>query len=80
MSDSTVFFGPVSAEEINATQIPPGQMSSHLGIEMLETGTNFMIARMPVDHRTIQRIGILNGGASLALAENSRQHCRLILR
>jgi len=44
-------------------------MSSHLGIEMLETGTNFMIARMPVDHRTIQRIGILNGGASLALAE-----------
>ncbi|MDP8305427.1 MAG: hotdog fold thioesterase [Candidatus Chlorobium antarcticum] len=69
MSDSTVFFGPVSAEEINATQIPPGQMSSHLGIEMLETGTNFMIARMPVDHRTIQRIGILNGGASLALAE-----------
>ncbi|MEI8102327.1 MAG: hotdog fold thioesterase, partial [Chlorobium sp.] len=56
-------------EEINTTQIIDGQMARHLGIEMTEIGLDSMTARMPVDHRTIQRIGILHGGASLALAE-----------
>jgi len=69
MTQSSVFFGPVTVEEINTTQIIDGQMARHLGIEMTEIGTDFMTAKMPVDHRTIQRIGILHGGASLALAE-----------
>lgn len=69
MSHSSIFFSPVSIEEINTTQIIDGQMARHLGIEMTEIGPDFMIARMPVDYRTIQRIGILHGGASLALAE-----------
>ena len=41
----------------------------HLGIEFTETGENFIAARMPVDHRTIQPMKILHGGASIALAE-----------
>lgn len=41
----------------------------HLGIEFTEAGENFLKARMPVDHRTTQPMGILHGGASLALAE-----------
>jgi 1,4-dihydroxy-2-naphthoyl-CoA hydrolase len=69
MTQSSVFFGPVNIEEINTTQIIDGQMARHLGIEMTEIGLDFMTAKMPVDHRTIQRIGILHGGASLALAE-----------
>jgi uncharacterized protein (TIGR00369 family) len=69
MTQSSVFFGPVSVEEINTTQLIDGQMARHLGIEMTEIGVDFMTAKMPVDHRTIQRIGILHGGASLALAE-----------
>ena len=69
MTHSTIFFTPVSVEEINTTQIIDGQMARHLGIEMTEIGLDFMTAKMPVDHRTIQRIGILHGGASLALAE-----------
>jgi len=69
MAHSSIFFSPVSIEEINTTQIIDGQMARHLGIEMTEIGPDFMIARMPVDYRTIQRIGILHGGASLALAE-----------
>ena len=44
-------------------------MARHLGIEMVSIDHNSMTAKMPVDHRTIQRIGILHGGASLALAE-----------
>ncbi len=69
MSSSSIFSVPVSPQEINETQIVEGQMARHLGIEMVEVGPDFMIAKMPVDHRTIQRIGILHGGASLALAE-----------
>jgi len=69
MPQTSVFFAPVSLEEINTTQIVDGQMARHLGIEMVEIGADCMTARMPVDHRTIQRIGILHGGASLALAE-----------
>ncbi|PWW81989.1 MULTISPECIES: hotdog fold thioesterase [Prosthecochloris] len=69
MNDSSIFTVPVTVEDINTTQIIDGQMAKHLGIEMVEIGTDYMIAKMPVDHRTIQRIGIMHGGASLALAE-----------
>lgn len=42
---------------------------AHLGIEFTEGGETFLKARMPVDHRTKQPMGILHGGANLALAE-----------
>lgn len=41
----------------------------HLGIEFTEIGADYIIARMPVDHRTRQPFGILHGGASVLLAE-----------
>lgn len=41
----------------------------HLGIEYLEIGDDHLKARMPVDHRTKQPVGLLHGGASVALAE-----------
>ncbi len=41
----------------------------HLGIQFIESGNDFLKARMPVDQRTIQPMQILHGGASLALAE-----------
>ncbi|WP_166268173.1 hotdog fold thioesterase [Marinobacter caseinilyticus] len=51
----------------------------HLGIEFLEVGDDFVKARMPVDHRTIQPAGILHGGASVVLAETlgsvAANHC-----
>jgi uncharacterized protein (TIGR00369 family) len=46
-----------------------GTMASHLGIEFIEMGDDYLKAKMPVDHRTKQPIGIMNGGASCALAE-----------
>lgn len=46
-----------------------GTMAEHLGIEWMEVGDNYLKARMPVDHRTIQPYGFLHGGASCALAE-----------
>lgn len=44
-------------------------LMSQLGIEYLEIADGFVKAKMPVDHRTMQPMGILHGGASLALAE-----------
>lgn len=40
-----------------------------LGIELLEVGEDYVIARMPVDDRTRQPLGVLHGGASVTLAE-----------
>lgn len=44
-------------------------MVEHLGIEFTRMGDDFIEARMPVDHRTHQPLGMLHGGASVALAE-----------
>lgn len=41
----------------------------HVGIEFLEVGDDYLVARMPVDSRTRQPAGILHGGASVVLAE-----------
>ena len=46
-----------------------GTMTEHLGIEWVELGENFFKAKMPVDHRTLQPLGLLHGGASCVLAE-----------
>ncbi len=44
-------------------------MGEHLGIRFTEMKEGYVKAIMPVDKRTCQPFGILNGGASLALAE-----------
>lgn len=46
-----------------------GTMVEHIGIEITELGDDFLKGIMPVDHRTIQPMGLLHGGASAALAE-----------
>ena len=46
-----------------------GTLVEHLGIEFTESGEDFLKASMPIDQRTKQPMGILHGGASLALAE-----------
>lgn len=44
-------------------------MAAHIGIEFTEIHADWLMARMPVDERTFQPLKMLNGGASLALAE-----------
>ncbi|MFT5512384.1 MAG: 1,4-dihydroxy-2-naphthoyl-CoA hydrolase [Bacteroidia bacterium] len=56
-----------------------GTMSETLGMEIVELGKNHLTMKMPVDHRTIQPYGILNGGASLALAETVASYAGNIL-
>ena len=57
----------VTPEAANARA--QGTMVSHVGIEITEIGPDFLTARMPVDERTRQPMGILHGGASVVLSE-----------
>ena len=41
-----------------------------LGIEFVEAGSDYIIARMPVTSKVHQPDGILHGGATVALAES----------
>ena len=50
-------------------QLDKNTIANHLGIEYMEVGDDYIIARMPVDHRTHQPFGLLHGGASVVLAE-----------
>ncbi len=47
-----------------------GTMMEHLDMQIVEIGEDYLKATMPVDHRTVQPMGLLHGGASLALAES----------
>src|SRR3982751_2145100 len=44
-------------------------MIQHIGIRISEIGDDYLKGTMPVDRRTVQPMGILHGGASVALAE-----------
>ena len=47
-----------------------GTMMDLLGIVFTEIGDDFLVAKMPVDARTRQPLGIMHGGASCTLAES----------
>ena len=47
-----------------------GNMMEHIGIEFTDIGEDYLAAKMPVDYRTTQPLGLLHGGASVALAES----------
>ena len=57
----------ISVESLTANNA--NSAVSHLGIEFLEVGDDFIRARMPVDNRTIQPYGLPHGGVAVLLAE-----------
>ena len=58
----------MTVDEVN--QLCRNTLIDHLGIEFTEITDGFVVARMPVDKRTIQPMNLLHGGATLALAES----------
>jgi 1,4-dihydroxy-2-naphthoyl-CoA hydrolase len=60
-------FPEVSPEQLN--QFSKGCMIEFLEIEFVEVGDNYLIAKMPVNSKTKQPLGLLHGGASVVLAE-----------
>ena len=58
---------PISVGALTA--FSAGTAISHLGIEFVEVGDDFIRARVPVDARTVQPYRLLHGGVSVVLAE-----------
>lgn len=69
MSESTVSIWRPEVTLETLRQRSLDTLVSHLGIEIMELGTDYIKASMPVDSRTCQPLRILHGGASLVLAE-----------
>ncbi|MCB9244868.1 MAG: hotdog fold thioesterase [Flavobacteriales bacterium] len=59
----------IKIEDLN--RLLQGTMSGHLEMEVTELGPDYLDMRMPVNAKTIQPYGVLNGGASMALAESA---------
>lgn len=57
----------VTANKLNA--LVKNCIEEHLDIKIVEIGSDYISATMPVDGRTRQPFGILHGGASVVLAE-----------
>lgn len=64
---TSIWKTPISLE--NLAERGKNTVVELLGIEFIEIGDNFLKAKMPVDHRTKQPIGIMHGGSSCLLAE-----------
>lgn len=61
------FITTPTLQELNA--LNKETIAEALGIEMVEIGADYLIARMPVNNNTHQALGMLHGGASCVLAE-----------
>ena len=69
VSDSIWFKNDLTLQEIIAHNLNAATMGTHLGMQFVELGNDFLKMSMPVDERTKQPYGLLHGGASCALAE-----------
>jgi len=56
-----------------------GTLMETLHIKYTDVGDDFLEARMPVDSRVYQPAGILNGGATMALAESVGSPASLLI-
>jgi 1,4-dihydroxy-2-naphthoyl-CoA hydrolase len=62
-----IFKQPITIESLN--RLSNNTLAQNLGIEFTVAGEDYLEAKMPVDARTHQPLGLLHGGASVALAE-----------
>ncbi|HTN19303.1 MAG TPA: hotdog fold thioesterase [Pelobium sp.] len=62
-----IWFKEPSVAELNNRH--PNHLAAYLGIEFTEIGDDFIKAKMPVNAKTHQPVGILHGGANVVLAE-----------
>ena len=63
----SIWYKPFTLEHLNQTSV--GTMVDFLGISFVEIGNDYLKAMMPVTEKTKQPMGILHGGANVALAE-----------
>jgi 1,4-dihydroxy-2-naphthoyl-CoA hydrolase len=61
-------FRDTTLEKVNA--FSKNTLMEHLGITCIEIGDDFLVSTMPVNTNTHQPMGMLHGGASVALIES----------
>jgi uncharacterized protein (TIGR00369 family) len=59
----------MTLEEVRRWTASRPTLADALGMELTEVTADYLEGRMPVDGRTHQPMGLLHGGASVALAE-----------
>ncbi|MGQ0829576.1 MAG: hotdog fold thioesterase [Bacteroidota bacterium] len=64
----SIWYKPYKLEDIQ--WMLKDNMCEAIGIEITEITPDSIKGKMPVDHRTVQPMKILHGGASVALAES----------
>jgi 1,4-dihydroxy-2-naphthoyl-CoA hydrolase len=64
----SIWLKPMDLQALNAQS--ENSAVAHLGIEITEIGPDYLVGRVPVDHRTKQPFGLLHGGVSVVLAES----------
>lgn len=64
----SIWLKPIDLKTLNTQS--ENSAVAHLGIEMTEIGPDYLVGRVPVDHRTKQPFGLLHGGVSVVLAES----------
>jgi 1,4-dihydroxy-2-naphthoyl-CoA hydrolase len=64
----SIWFHPPTLDQLN--EQGKHTLLEQLSINFTEVGDDYLVATMPVDHRTVQPAGLLHGGASAALAES----------
>lgn len=62
-----IWFKKYELKDLN--ELNKNSMGENLGLEFIEITDDMVVAKMPVDNRTVQPFRILHGGASAALAE-----------
>ncbi len=62
-----IWTNPRSVAQLN--ELLKGTMCENVGMEVTAVGDDSITARLPVDARTRQHMGIIHGGASVVLAE-----------
>ncbi len=63
----SIFKPGITLDALN--KLSANTLVEHLGIQYISIGDDYLEAKMPVDHRTHQPLGLLHGGASVSLAE-----------
>lgn len=61
-------FSVYTIEQLN--KMNKNTLMETLGIEFMKSGVDYVKAKMPVDSKTHQPMGLLHGGASVALIES----------
>jgi 1,4-dihydroxy-2-naphthoyl-CoA hydrolase len=64
-----IWFKAVTLAEVKSMMEGSTHLATAMGIEVVDVGSDYLRARMPVDQRTKMPLGLLHGGTSSVLSE-----------